>query len=357
MKLTRLSFLFWLLFGGLSIQAQDVHFSLFHMSPLTLNPAHTGAFSGTVRIGGIYRDQWASFLNNQFTTPSFYADAPIIRGLGKNDWVGVGVAFYRDKAGSLELGTNTFMFSGAYHRALDKDGETVLTLGAQFAQSTRGLNYDNILLGSAVDFSQPNPRDAGIGNVTTDPGLPAGNSSGGSSEGFDRDKGFGNINVGLMLRSRLNDDANLEVGIAFNSIGGPKYNLLDSPEAERPMFITGHGRLRYQLNEDWSITPGFLFRTVEGTKPEIGLQSWLGRKINDEFTLNFGAGYRFSDAAQVLAGVDFLEDLRVALSYDINLSSLSEATNSYGGFELSAYYIIRLYKKPSADPAILCPKF
>ena len=35
--------------------AQDIHFTQFTMSPLTLNPGLTGKFEGTVRIGGIYR--------------------------------------------------------------------------------------------------------------------------------------------------------------------------------------------------------------------------------------------------------------------------------------------------------------
>ena len=86
---------------SLPIIGQDIHFSLFHMSPLTLNPAQTGAFSGTARIGGIYRDQWGSVINDQFTTPSFYIDAPVIRGFGKYDWVGGGVVSYTDKVGTL----------------------------------------------------------------------------------------------------------------------------------------------------------------------------------------------------------------------------------------------------------------
>ena len=54
------------------------------------------------------------------------------------------------------------------------------------------------------------------------------------------------------------------------------------------------------LTKSGSITPGFLFRTTEGTPPEVIIQSWAGRQINEEFKLNFGAAYRFSDAAQVL---------------------------------------------------------
>ena len=352
MKLSRLIIIGLIYVGASQLHAQDIHFSLFHMSPLSLNPAHTGAFSGTVRIGGIYRDQWASFLNDQFTTQLIYVDAPIIRGFGANDWVGVGYTYHNDEAGSLSLiNRGSFSFSAAYHKGLDKNGDNVLTLGIRAGSKTRELNTENILLGSEIDFANADPASAARGLVTQDQGLSRG----------EFDANYFSLGVGLMLRSKLNDDANLELGFSIDDVTQGEYNLISTSAGsdgdKRPMSINGHGRLRYQLSDLWSITPGFLFRTISGTKPEIGLQSWMGRKINDEFTLNFGAGYRFSDAAEVLVGVDYLQDLRVALSYDINLSSLNAATNNNGGFELSAYYIIKLYKKPSADPAILCPKF
>ena len=42
--------------------AQDRHFSQFYSSPLTLNPALTGAFDGKYRVGTNYRDQWRGLL-------------------------------------------------------------------------------------------------------------------------------------------------------------------------------------------------------------------------------------------------------------------------------------------------------
>ncbi|MBL4576991.1 MAG: hypothetical protein JKX74_00885, partial [Flavobacteriales bacterium] len=35
--------------GSINVNAQDIHFSQFSSSPLTLNPGHTGAFDGDVR--------------------------------------------------------------------------------------------------------------------------------------------------------------------------------------------------------------------------------------------------------------------------------------------------------------------
>ncbi len=367
MKLFRLLLLSWIITISGQLGAQDIHFSLFNMSPLTLNPAHTGAFEGTARIGGIYRDQWASIVSDQFQTPSFYVDSPILRGLGKYDWVGVGGTMFSDRAGSLDFGTSGFLFSAAYHRALSKkNADHVLTLGIQGGQISRGLITRNLLLGSGIEAA------GGGFTVTNGPAMDTGFGSGGSTGGGqgspderDLEQNYFDISAGLMLRSALSEDANLEVGIAAHHLNQGEYGLLnrgqtqgtDTRRSQRPMTLNFHSRLRYQMNEKWSITPGLLLRTTEGTSPEIALQSWLGRRINDEFILNFGAAYRLNDAGELLVGVDYNDNIRVALSYDINVSSLNTVSNYQGSFEIAASYIIKIYKSPKANPTILCPKF
>jgi len=63
--------LFAITFSYLAVQAQDIHFSQFYMSPLNLNPALTGVMNSQVRVVGNYRNQWASVLkSNAFSTYS-----------------------------------------------------------------------------------------------------------------------------------------------------------------------------------------------------------------------------------------------------------------------------------------------
>ena len=47
--------------------AQDVHYTQFYNSPLTTNPALTGVFNGSYRIGAIYRCRQFKFF--QFSFP------------------------------------------------------------------------------------------------------------------------------------------------------------------------------------------------------------------------------------------------------------------------------------------------
>lgn len=331
-----------------TLTAQDIHFTLYNMSPLTLNPAQTGAFYGTARVGGIYRDQWRTISNFEgYRTPSFYVDAPIIRGFGENDWVGVGGMLVSDRAGVGNLRTNQSMLSVAYHLGLGKEGNSVLTLGIQGGSISRriDLNSTELIFEDEIDES------FGGG------GLQIGGSEDRNGNGR---KSFIDLGAGLMLRSRLNDQSTLELGAAVGHALTPEYNIIQisrDSASNLPMIATAHGRLQYDLTDRWRFSPTFLFQTIEGTN-EAMVQLWGGYLIKPEknIRLNFGTGYRFGDAVPLMVGID-VDDLRVALAYDINTSSLSNVTNSVGGFEIAASYIFKIFKEPEVDPAILCPEF
>src|SRR5690554_3958621 len=100
MKRSKL-FLLLLFFSGSSYYAsgQDFLFSSFDMMPQMYNAAQTGDFYGTVRLGGIYRDQGLAISKYRFSTPGFYVDSPIMSGFKEGDWIGVGAALAQDNAG------------------------------------------------------------------------------------------------------------------------------------------------------------------------------------------------------------------------------------------------------------------
>ena len=91
---------------------------------------------------------------------------------------------------------------------------------------------------------------------------------------------------------------------------------------------------------------------------EIVVQGLAGYLFNPEkdITLNFGLGYRLGDAINLLAGAK-IKSLTVGVAYDVNTSSLNNDTRYRGGFEIAANYIIKIYKKATVKPKILCPRF
>lgn len=336
LKSTLFCALFFLCLGTLS--AQDIHNTLFNYNPLVLNPALTGAYSGTVRIGGIYRDQGRGISNSDpYTTPSFFADAPIFM-VGKRHWVGGGLMVFQDKAGRLGQKTSSAQLSGAFHYSMNKKSTSVLTLGVQGGQLMRSLDCSKAMTGTDITDQMP---DAAIC----------------STPGDEPEASALDLNIGIGLKTQLNKTTNLTVGLSGRHLNSPDISLTKTgADKEFKFRFIGHAELEMELDDKFSIAPTLYFTNMQAAS-QVQLQGWGGYMLNKEknIKLRFGLGYRLGDAGEILVGLDY-GDLRVALGYDLTLSDLSDANSGNGGFEIAANYIIKVYKKPQVTPAVLCPQ-
>ncbi len=348
---------------------------MFDMSPLTINPAQTGSFRGTVRIGGIYRSQWQSSIAD-FSTTSLYADAPILAvGKKKRDWLGVGVSVLQDVAGKENgMGDNAFgglttsflMPSAAFHKVLGKKGDNVLTIGVQGGAVSRQLAVDGL------SFQDELPESVGGG------GLGVGTSADLNSlvgqtvdngENVARINPFTDFSLGLLLSSRVSEESSFTIGAALGhivKIGG--YNLVGGSgggpgtggggsipsELKRPSTLKFYGTYNQQVTDKWSVHPMAFFQTTRGLS-EVNLQTQVGYQLNEDIRLNGGLGYRLGDAAMIMGGVNY-KDWRVGLNYDLTLGE-TQQVGFQNAFEVGASYIIKLFKDPIIDPVIICPEF
>ena len=80
-------------------QAQDIHFSQYFASPLTLNPSLTGSFEGQMRAIANYKSQWNSISPNMYRTMAASVDGSLM-----NEKLGCGLIFFNDKAGTSKMG-------------------------------------------------------------------------------------------------------------------------------------------------------------------------------------------------------------------------------------------------------------
>ena len=362
--------LFCLLFGlatSLSLGAQDVHYTLHDYAPLWLNPANTGAFSGSIRAGGIYRGQWYSL--NGISSPTLYADAPLGFALRKQDWIGVGISMVNDKSGDLDIIQNFFGFSGAYHLSLDKKRTNVLTLGVQYGSTSYGINPEGVLAQSINIGESPDFRDESANELT---------QMGGGLPGMNNDNESSNdLNAGVKLKILMDAKKGntFEGGISFLHLNSPKRRTqLDTSMVgggpnpnpnptvggnnnedtrRRKGTIHAHARLDLEMSEKWRFQPTVFFQNSASTS-SVSLQAWGQRALKNDLALRLGLGYRTADAAKVLVGLNWPQ-LRAALSYDITLSQARNPDSYQGAFELSAAYIFNIYKKPEVRKTILCP--
>lgn len=337
MKLKHLLSLVFFLFSIGIMNAQDIHFSQYSMSPMTLNPANAGAFKGTARIGGVYRDQWGTVMENQFRTPSLYVDAPIVRGFRKKDWVGVAVNFMNDQSGVYDYQQTNIGASLAYHIAIDPMRKNILTIGAQYSQNQRRADGTKLIWGDQWDGQN-------FGGTTNENDLLDNVS-------------YNDLAAGINFRSRPRAGLSWNVGASMFHILEPENSNLGTAASVVPQKIVATAGATFDLkNPAWRLTPQVFFATQAGTN-EIIAQAIAGYKIgNNGFVLNMGAGYRVNDAAMVLAGMEF-KNLVVGIAYDLNVSPLKTYSAYQGGFEIGVGYIIRIPKNPNIPPVIFNSRF
>jgi type IX secretion system PorP/SprF family membrane protein len=327
--------------------AQDIHYTQYNLSPLTLNPSMTGSFEGTFRVGVLYRDQWRSVLgSNAFATPSVYVDVPI-RGI-KDDWIGLGLSILNDKAGTVALTRTRIQGSLAWHIPLGKSKNTVISIGGQGGIEQR-----------RVDKSAGETEESILAGTGAGSGIDLTNNIG-------NDKiSFGDYNAGISLRSKLNKSLDFTLGFAMNHLSQPgsslyseaTANLLPDDDKSLDRTLAGHAQFNAHLNPKWTLSPSFLYQGI-ASADEVNLQLLAGHHFNEEkdITLNFGTGYRLRDAVSALVGFDY-KGFKLGIAYDFNVSELSTASANRGGFELAASYIAKIKKTPVVKPVIFCPRF
>lgn len=317
--------------------AQDPHFSQFFSSPLTLNPAFTGKFNGMVRAAGNYRNQWPT-INRAYETGTLSVDFPIMANrIPYTDTWGVGLMGYTDKSAAGAVAFNYFSLSTAYHKGLDEDGYKQLGLGFQ-------VTYANMLINTSKLTFEDQLTSAGFTNPTQE----IFSNSTLKSNYFD-------VNAGILYTASTTDDNNFYAGVSLYHINRPKqqftgvnYNLY--PRA------TLHAGGYFPVGQLTTLHLSGLYSTQAGAHEAVlggAMQFAVGDPEAAKPTSFYGGAWmRFGDAIIPYVGLEW-NDLRVGVTYDINVSDLKTASQSRGGVEISLIYIIR---HPDGKD-LPCPKF
>src|SRR6478735_195719 len=124
--------------------AQDIHFSQFFNSPLSLNPAMTGLMREDVRASIIYRSQWKQ-INSQFKTIAFAGDMNFPLKNNNPNRLGVGIFTYNDKLGGGIITNNSIYVSTAYHKYIGKTKRMKLSGGVQIGFVQKTIDYSTLI--------------------------------------------------------------------------------------------------------------------------------------------------------------------------------------------------------------------
>ncbi|HCL82861.1 MAG TPA: hypothetical protein DIC22_02745 [Chitinophagaceae bacterium] len=347
MKRIIYALLVFIYFFPAAIRAQDPAFSQFFASPLTLNPALTGKFSGIVRVAGNYRNQWPQ-INNAFITTTISVDGNILANkITNGDAWGAGLMVMTDKTANGILTSNYISFSTAYQKALDENGWNQIGIGFQGSYASKRLD------GTQLNFEDQLDQQGGWT-------LP-------SSEvisGHQVNLSYFDLNVGMLYNGSTDGNNNFYLGASAYHILQPTESFTgNSLYTLHPRF-TLHGGYSFPLsqenNNNFIHLSGLYSRQQNAVDAMLG-GAWSYNLNNEEaagapINLYLGTWARFSnltDAIIPYIGLD-VGSFTIGMSYDVNVSSLKTASEGQGGFEISIIYI----KKPAdGRKPIPCPKF
>lgn len=335
---TRIRWTIYGVFAAALLQAQDIHFSMFYASPLTLNPALSGVNEGTYRVGGIYRNQWRS-ISTPFVTYSGSFDMKLLQRQLPKDLFGVGAVFVGDRSGDGKLTMNSAMLSAAFHKSLDKNQKHFIGLGVQLGYTQKSLKWQQLAFpsqfnGQDFDLNQTNGENFGRPNI-----------------------GYFDMNAGFLHQSTIKDVVGIMTGVTVYHLVLPKESFLQQNVRLQPR-IAAHAGLRIKAVKNLFITPNFIFQ-YQNKAREINVGAGVeyhmpvGKSV---LVTSVGGWYRVQDAAIVTAGIEYYR-VRVMAAYDINTSTLRNATNGRGGFEIALLYTGFIKSKTVTAPTLVpCPR-
>jgi type IX secretion system PorP/SprF family membrane protein len=322
---------------SVSSSAQDIHFSQFYEAPLDLNPALGGAYSGKIYAAINYRTQWSAVAGPGFGFNTMAATAEYHNILKNwtNGYLSPGLDIYNDRSGDASIGITQVNFNLASGICLnDKNCLSVGLQGgyAQHSINTTNLQWDNQYINGAYDANAPT-GEPNIGNSFGYADFSAGILySYGTGQTTMTDNNAIKANVGAAIYHVNEPNMTYYGGYAPNTSGVKLY-----------MRYVVHGELIYGLqNTNINLMPAFVFYQ-QGPAQEIdaGIRVRYLLHYESKYTsfskgaaFDLGGFYRVGDAFIILAGLEFAS-YAFTISYDVNTSSLTNASSGRGGLELS----------------------
>lgn len=325
--------------------AQGMHFSQYYNAPLLLNPANAALMSDNdYRVGVNYRKQWAS-IPVPYTTISAFGDCQLMRNSNYSNWMGLGFAFFNDKAGNGDLSMTRFEANLSYHVMMGDI--SMLSVGMVGGYAQRSINFNKLSFnqqwdGFKFDFAMPNGEQDGIVNTN-----------------------FFDVGAGINYAYFPNEATYIKFGAGLAHINQPKETFYDGNTANKVgMRPTGNIDALLKMTERFTLNPSIYYTTQKSASELIfGGQGWVnisdksyGSDNRGTTDIILGAYYRWNEAVIGTFGMNF-SGVKFMVSYDYTISTLAVDNNNKGGLELSFIYQGIYGDMGGSRRTINCPRF
>lgn len=336
---------FVLFSAGLSF-AQTSHYSQYYTSELALSPCFA-ARESHITVGLNSRTQWANVVPYQanqasMILPIYYKKKRV------SNIAGVGLNFFSNDAGQVNVKTSGFALSAAYNQPLTRNDLHHLYFGLQGGLIQRSTGTGSIQTGnqynSNVGFDES--MSSGISSVAANvSGL---NLAGGLSYYFNPDKDY------------RKSDWSGALGVSAYHLNGVDLSVIDGQEDVLETLVNVYGSVTMHLSGRLYVKPHFLW-TKQGASNLTIAGAYVNYVILDNHTMivpntvQLGAVYRVNDAFVPVVGIGN-EFYKLGLSYDWS-ASLGKALllQRANTFELSLQ--IAFYHPNKDESLITQPRY
>lgn len=326
-------------FMGLMVsgRTQDINFSQFYELPLLRNPALAGMFTGDIRATAAFRSQWGS-VTVPYQTQGLGVDLKF--AVSEVDYMAIGLQVTNDVAGDSKLGKTSVLPTLAFHKSLNGDNDTYLSIGfsggaVQQRFDPSKLRFDDQFVNGA--YSPTNPTRQVFANSS---------------------RTYLDAAVGLLYSSVFGNDVKYYIGASYFHFTEPKVAF--SPDNDIRL------NKKLMINAGLSAPTGDFDRiifytdvfTQGGNRQVQGgfmyKHDLVQEDIDNSFSLSGGVFLRWNDAVMPVVKLDYYK-LGVGVTYDVNISKLRQASRAQGGFEITLSYRSFLNIRNSSAEKVRCP--
>lgn len=321
-SILRSCLLIYLMFHAFVLNGQDIHFSQFYEFPLLRNPALAGIFNGNMRFTGAYRNQWQS-VTVPYRTMGISAECKMLRGFSTGDFITTGLQVTNDVAGDSKLQRTQVLPVINYHKLLNEDKTTLFSLAFMGGPvnehfDASKLRFDDQYVNGAYSVSNATRQQFGSTAFT-----------------------YWDASVGLSFKTSLTNNISMYVGGGLFHIAEPQVAFTKDYDVRLNRKWGLDGGLSAWINDmdeivfyaDYFIQGGN--RLLQGG----GLYTHCFDETGEDGSLSIAVGgaLRWKDAFIPIIKLH-THQLGIGLSYDVNISKLTTASQFRGGFELSLSY-------------------
>ncbi len=312
--------------------AQDIHFSQYAETPSIINPALAGVTYNT-RVIANYKTQWSN-VASKYETFAFSFEQTIKHKKLKGNYFAVAAYLFKDMAGDAKLSTLNPNLGISYLQKVSKKMKLSGGLQTGFFYRTidaSNLRYDRQFDGYTYNStlsSGEQPLKSGITSFDLGGGI---NLNYIQSDKFLSAKNAAKFDIGISAyhyrigkNSFLNSNDKLQTRMCAYFNGD--FNIPNSVNAIMPSF------LYMRQGPSSEFIAGALFKFILGDPSTY-------TSLKKPRALSIGGYYRYKDA--IIPSILFqYNKYAIGISYDINVSALTPASNRNGGLEIMLRYSV-----------------